>query len=63
VWEEHGLRGKSRGDCIERSGTSDQVRKNEAGRACDAFVGYQRCLEVLVRKSMRKRPLGRRKRR
>jgi hypothetical protein len=59
------LRGKSGGDCVERSGTfdhaSDQVRKNEICRACDTFVGYQRCMEVLARKSVRKRPLGRRK--
>jgi hypothetical protein len=61
------LRGKSGGDCVERSGTldqtSDQVRKNEIGKACDTFVGYQRCVEVLARKSVRKRPLGRQKRR
>jgi hypothetical protein len=57
------LRGKSRGDCIESSGTldqtSDQVRKNQISRACDTFVDYQRCVEVLARKSVRKRPLGR----
>jgi hypothetical protein len=61
------LRGNSGRDCIERSGTlgqtSDQVRKNEIGRACDTFVGYQRCMEVLARKSVRKRPLRRRKHR
>jgi len=39
VREEHGLRGRSGGDCIERRGTSDQVRKNEIGRAYDTFVG------------------------
>jgi len=61
VREEHGLRRKSGGDCIERSGTSDQVRKNEIGRDYDTFVGYKRCMEVLARKSVRKIPLGRRK--
>jgi len=44
VREEHGLRG----------GAGDQVRKNEIGRACDTFVGYQRCMKVLARNSVRK---------
>jgi hypothetical protein len=61
------LRGKSGGDSIETSGTldqtSDHVKKNEIDRACDTFVGHQRCMEVLARKSVRKRPLGRRKHR
>jgi len=63
VREEHGLRQFS-AEGVSWSGildqTSDQVRKNKIGRACDTFVDYQRSIEVLARRSVTKRLLGRR---
>jgi hypothetical protein len=56
VWRK--LRREERSGILDQ--TSDQVRENEIGRACDTFGGYQRCMEGLARKSGRKRPLGRR---
>jgi hypothetical protein len=41
----------------------DKIEKNEMGGACSTYGGRVRCVQVLVRKTEGKRPLGRPRRR